>query len=268
MRRLSFIQTGLAGVNHVPLNEIPPEVTLSSNAGGYSDEVGEHAWGLLLSGAKRIVRLTRSIEYNSSKSPVQLGRDVVVLKGRRLGILGYGGIGRVVARFGLAFGMKVTAMTRSEEGKRMVDGREVDLVWGRQGLEDILKVSDAVVVALPLNNETRGMVGKDELRIMKKDTILVNVGRAEIIDQHAIYSHLAENRDFFYATDVWWTKQGKELYPPELPFFELPNFVGTPHVSGPSAVASGRAVMQSVENVLRYLNGEPVMNVVKRSDYL
>ena len=267
MSRLSFVQSGLAGVNHIPFNDIPPSVTVSSNAGGYSDEVGEFAWGLLLSGAKRILKLVRTADENASKSPLELGRGVVVLRGRVLGVLGYGGIGRSVARIGLAFGMKVDVLLRKET-KREERDDAVGYFRGTSGLEGILHESDALVLALPLTKETKGMIGRNQLDMMKKDATLVNVARAEIIDQNAIYEHLVKNESFVYATDVWWTKEGKECYPPELPFLELPNFIGTPHVSGPSAVATGGPLKNSIDNLLRFVNGEPVRSVVRRSDYV
>ena len=112
------------------------------------------------------------------------------------------------------------------------------------------------------------MIAKEELASMKKGAMLVNVARAEIVDQEALYAHLLKNEEFVYATDVWWTKDGKEMYPPELPFFDLRNFIGTPHVSGPSAAASGGPLRNSLENISRYIRGEKVGNVVDPEDYL
>jgi phosphoglycerate dehydrogenase-like enzyme len=262
MRNLSFVQSALAGVNHIPFSELSPRVTVSSNAGGYSDEVGEFAWALLLAGAKRIVKWSLSPEYGASKSPLDLGREVLVLRNRFLGILGYGGIGSVVARIGRAFGMKVTVLSRKEVSE---DG--VEWLHGEVGVESLLRSCDAVVIALPLTRSTRNMIRKDRLDLMKKDAVLVNVARAEIVDQQAVYQHLLQNKDFVYATDVWWTKDGKEKYPPELPFLGLENFIGSPHVSGPSAVAGGGPARNSIENLVRYAKGEPVRNAVDPADY-
>jgi len=263
MKRLVFIQSALAGVNHIPFRDLPASVSVSSNAGGYSDEVGEFAWGLVLSAAKRIVRLNRTLEENLSKSPLELGRDVVVLNGRTLGVLGYGGIGGSVARIGAAFGMKVMALSR-----KTVAGQRVEFLRGEQGLSTILRSCDVVTIALPLTNTTRNLIGEKELAMMKKDAILVNVGRAEVVDQKALYGHLSRNKDFVYATDVWWTKDGREVYPPELPFFALSNFIGTPHVAGPSAVARGTPLRNAIENLSRFARGEVVRNTVDRMDYV
>ena len=102
MTKLSLIQYGLAGVNHIPFGDLSREVVVCSNAGGYSDEVGEYAWGLLLAAVKRIVRLDRDVRKSGFKRPstLEVGREVLILKGKVLGILGYGGIGRTVAKLG------------------------------------------------------------------------------------------------------------------------------------------------------------------------
>ncbi len=263
MTRLSFVQSALAGVNHIPFRDLPVGAKTSSNAGGYSDEVGEFAWALLLSAAKRTVRWNRAPEESAGKSSLELGRDVVVLRDKVLGVLGYGGIGHVVAGFGKAFGMKVMVLTR-----KGIEDQGIETVTGNTGLDTTLRTSDAVVIALPLTNSTRSLIGKDRLDLMKKNAMVVNVARAEIVDQQAIYQHLLLNAGFVYATDVWWTKEGKERYPPELPFFGLGNFVGSPHVAGPSAVAGGGPLRNSLDNLLRFAKGEVVRNVVEPTDYV
>jgi phosphoglycerate dehydrogenase-like enzyme len=264
MTKLSLIQSGLAGVNHIPFGDLSQEVVVCSNAGGYSDEVGEYAWGLLLAAGKRIVRLDRDVKKSGFKraSTLEVGRDVLILKGKVLGILGYGGIGRAVAGFGKAFGMDVIVFSR-----RATEERGVVSLQGRTGLEKVLRDCDALVLALPLTRSTRGMIGGAELALMKRNAVLVNVARAEIVEEEALYRWLVDNRDFVYATDVWWMKEGRESYSPSLPFLKLDNFVGTPHVSGPSAVVGGGPSRMAVGNLLRFFRGEELLNVVDRGEY-
>jgi phosphoglycerate dehydrogenase-like enzyme len=264
MRSLSFVQSALAGVNHIPFRELRAEVVVSSNAGGYSDEVGEFAWALVLAAAKRVVESqVKSKEGGYGASPLELGKKVLILKGKTLGILGYGGIGSAVAKIGRAFGMRVLVLSRKNAVREGVES-----VGGEDGLRKLLKDSDVVVLSLPLTNSTRRMIGQTQLEMMRRDAILVNVARAEIVEQQALYEHLRVNERFVYATDVWWTKDGRECYPPELPFFELGNFIGTPHVAGPSAVVGGGPLSNALANLARYARGEGVLNVVDRSDYL
>jgi phosphoglycerate dehydrogenase-like enzyme len=102
---------------------------------------------------------------------------------------------------------------------------------------------------------------------MKPNAVLVNVARAEIVDEAAIYKHLRENPSFTYATDVWNLVDGAESYSAGVPLLKLDNFIGTPHVSCPSASASGEPMRLAIENLLRYLRGEQPKNVVDRSEY-
>ncbi|MDA4134481.1 MAG: 2-hydroxyacid dehydrogenase [Thaumarchaeota archaeon] len=264
MTRLSLVQTGLAGVNHIPFGALRKTAVVCSNAGGFSDEVGEHAWGLLLAAAKRVVKFDAAMRRKGFKAApaLELGRDILVLKGRTLGIVGYGGIGRKVAQLGRAFGMNVVAFSRSRTKEPGIVS-----VRGRSGLERVLRESDAAVIALPLTKSTRGMIGEEEISMMKPGAILVNVARAEIVDEGAIYRRLVADGKFVYATDVWWMKEGKESYAPELPFLKLENFIGTPHVSGPSAAVTSAPQRRAVKNLLRFLGGEEPLNVVDGSEY-
>ena len=103
---------------------------------------------------------------------------------------------------------------------------------------------------------------------MKPDAILVNVARGEVVQKQAVYDHLARSQRFAYATDVWWPATGGvESFSPDLPFLELPNFIGTPHASGPTAIISGAVAKGVVDNLTRYFQGKPLKNVVDRSEY-
>jgi phosphoglycerate dehydrogenase-like enzyme len=264
MTGLSMVQSVLAGVNHIPFGELSAGAVVCSNAGGYSDEVGEFAWGLLLSAAKRIVKVDAEMRRPGYQRPAtpELGREVLVLKGKALGVLGFGGIGRTVAGFGRAFGMDVTVYSR-----RGADGAGVRSVQGRRGLETLLKECDAIVLALPHTKSTDRLIGRAELSLMKPDAVLVNVARAELVDEEALFHHLVSNKKFVYATDVWWLKGGRESYAPDLPFLELDNFIGTPHASGPSAIAGRGPLRRALTNVARFLRGEQLLNVVDRNEY-
>jgi glycerate dehydrogenase len=193
----------------------------------------------------------------------QLGREVKVLNGRTLGIIGYGGIGRSVAGFGKAFQMRILAFSRGE-----IDEQGVTTFRGSDGLREMLPECDVLVLAVPLTKTTSRMLGKEEFNLMKRDAVVVNVARAEIVEEEALYQHLVENREFVYATDVWWSKDGLESYDPEIPFLELDNFIGTPHASGPSAIEGGVPLRNALENIERFLKGEQPKNVVMREDYV
>jgi len=265
MSRLRFIQSGMAGVNHIPFKHLGKRVMVSSNAGGFSSGVAEFALALILAAAKRVVKLDYALRTGGFNAEEwgDLFREVVLLRGRTLGILGYGGIGRAVGSMGRALGMNVIAFTRHVSSES-----EVQVFHGGEGLVRVLRKSDAVVIALPLSKLTVGLIGAAELAAMKTDAILVNVARAEIVDEEALYRHLLKRTQFTYATDVWQIKRGKETYSSKFPLVKLPNFIGTPHVAGGSAALTGEPGKSAAENLIRYLKGEAPQNVVDPSEYI
>jgi glycerate dehydrogenase len=240
-------------------------VTVSSNAGGFSTGVGEFALALLLAAAKRVVRFDRAMRTGEF-GPAKLDdfvRDIVHLKGKTLGVLGYGGIGRAVGSMGRALGMNLVAFSRHPSSQD-----DVQVLNGGEGLHRALRTSDAIVIALPLSKLTVGLIGGTELAMMKRDAILVNVARAEIIDEEALYHHLVKHPRFTYATDVWQIKRGKETYSSKFPLMKLSNFIGTPHVAGGGSALTGEPGKAAVENLVRYLKGEAPLNVVDPSEYI
>lgn len=265
MKNLRLFQAGNAGVNSIRFDLLDKNVVVCSNAGSYSDEVGEFAIGLMLAAGKSIVKFDRQLRAGvyARQRLDDLGRQVAFFRGKTLGIVGYGGIGRSTRRMARPFGMKVLAF-----GRHPVRDGGVKQLRGKGGLMRLLRESDVVLLAVPLTNATRGLIGREELAAMKPGGMLVNVARGEVVQEEAIYDHLVKNPRFVYATDVWWPdRQGAESFSPDLPLLELENFIGTPHASGPSAIISGTVGKGVVENLTRYFKGLPLKNVVDRSEY-
>ncbi len=264
MSGLRFIQSILAGVNHVPFASLNENAIVSSNAGAYSEEVAEYAWALLLSAGKRVVELHVSLREQkwTLRRTLDEGSEITVMRGKTLGILGFGGIGSVVGRIAKGFDMQVYAFSRKKSA-----AKRVKFFTGTSGLTNLLKKSDAVVLALPLTSQTAKIINAERLSEMKKDAILVNIARGELVDEKAMYEHLVANQNFRYATDVWWYRESRESLKTDYPFLSLPNFIGTPHVSGPSSLATGRPVQLGVENTIRFLRGRRPRNVVDPEEY-
>ncbi len=265
MKNLRLYQAGNAGVNGIRFDLLDEKVVVCSNAGSYSDEVAEFAVGLMLAAGKSIVKFDRQLRAGAFAHLRldDLGRQVAFFRGKTLGIVGYGGIGRSTGTMAKPFGMKILAF-----GRHPVSDRGVKSLRGKAGLMRLLRESDVVVLAVPLTNATRGMIGREELAVMRPGSIIVNVARGEVVQKEAIYDYLVKNPGFVYATDVWWPdEQGVETFSPDLPFLHLENFIGTPHCSGPSAIITGTVGKGVVENLTRYFKGRPLKNVVDRSEY-
>lgn len=264
MKRLQFLQSMQVGVNHVPFAGLGRKVMVASNSGAYSLEVGEHAWGLVLAAAKKVAEHHIRIKEGAKELREFSGEaaGIMVLKGKTLGVIGYGGIGSVVAGYAKAFGMNVLALTRTRK-----DARAVRFLRGKAGLCSLLRQSDVAVLSLPLTNSTFRLIGKRELSLMKGDAILVNIARGDLVDQDALYSQLKSHPNFRYATDVWWFKNGQETLEAGKRFAALQNFVGTPHMSGPTAAAAGKPGSLATDNVLRYIWGKTPQHIVDRAEY-
>ena len=258
-RRLRFVQTLVAGIDHVPFHRLPPGAVVASNAGAYSVSVAEHAFALLLAAAKDVARDTEAIRRGVFD---QEGTHKV-LRGSTLLVVGLGGIGREVGRLGRAFGMRVLGIRRAAGPTP-----EADEVGSLDALPGFAARADAVVLALPLTRRTEGLVDSRLLRGMKEDAVLVNVGRGKLIVEDDLYEHLRGHPRFRVGLDVWWTyPDGKEGRPFHRPFHELPNVVMTPHVAPFVPGQRREAVEAALANVSRFLRGETPERIVDPSEY-
>ncbi len=171
------------------------------------------------------------------------------LAGRTLGVIGYGRIGRAVAARAQAFAMEVAAF---------------DGAGGRAALETVLRESAFLVIAAPLTSETRGMIGEEELALLPAGAFLINVSRAEIVREEALFRALHSGRLGGAALDVWYRypKAGETGYGSELPFHELANVYCTPHYSAWSKGMILRRIDSMCENLKRLGRGEELERVV------
>lgn len=254
-----MLQLVSAGVDHLPFRDLPLGLMIASNAGAYAEPMAEHAVAMILAITKNL--FDRQVKLrNGTFDQTNVNR---MLQGSTCAILGFGGIGKAVARLLRCFDVKIYALNttgRTDE--------PVDFIGTLRDLEHVLRLADIVILTLPLTNSTRKLIGKEQLRWMKNDAVLVNVARADIIDEAELYQKLKEKPQFTAAIDAWWIeplRHGK--FSTNYPLLELPNVLGSPHNSGIVHNSFQKGTMHAVENVKRFLNHEPVLGVVRRSDY-
>jgi phosphoglycerate dehydrogenase-like enzyme len=258
--RLSFVQFLSTGVDSVDFSELPDSLTVACNAGAYADAVSEQAVAMVLSLAKRLPQRHAAL----AAGRFDKWAPSLTLNGATCVILGFGGIGTTTARMLRAFGARICAVTRSGQA-----ADDADLTASMADLHRVLPTADVVVIALPLTLATRGLIGAPELALMKPSAILVNVGRGPIIDQAALYEHLLTHQNFSAGIDTWWAEPtGDAPFRTDYPFLDLPNVLGSPHNSSIVAGAMTSAARLAALNVRRYLLGEPVTGVIRRSDYV
>jgi phosphoglycerate dehydrogenase-like enzyme len=175
---------------------------------------------------------------------------------KTLGIGGFGGVGRERARREAAFDMRVLAVKRSPAEAPP----DVAALWTYDRLPDLLAESDVVVMTVPLTEGTRGMIGEPQLRAMKPTALLITVGRGETVQMEPLVRALAEGWIGGAGLDVL----PVEPLPDESPLWQMPNVVITPHCAGNSPDRAGRNQKLVLDNVRRFLQGEPLRNVVDK----
>ncbi len=257
---LALLQAVVAGVDFMPLDQLPAGTILCANVGAWADPMAEHLLGMILALGKNLLpnhlKLARG-EFDRNTTSKRF-------RGGVAGILGFGGIGKATARLLRALGMHIHAVNSTGQTEA-----PVDFIGTLDDLEPVLKVSDVVLVSLPLNKGTRHLIGPGQFARMKPDAIFINAARAEIVQEGALYAHLRTHPDFRAGTDVWWEEPMTHgTFRVGYPFFALENFLGSPHNSPVVAGVFQEALAQAVQNVRFFLKGEPIRGKVNRSDYL
>jgi glycerate dehydrogenase len=258
--RLRLVQLLSAGADSVDYAALPERLLLASNVGAYAQPMAEYVMAVTLALARRLPQ--RHAEM--ARGEFGMWKPVLTLDGAVCVILGFGGIGKATARMMRAFGARIHAVNTSG-----ASSEPTDFIGTLADLDQVLAEADVLVVALPLTRATRGLIGAPELALMKPEAILVNVGRAAIVEEQALYEHLRDHPDFCAGLDAWWHEPGPgSAFSTGYPFFDLPNMIGSPHNSGVTDGALQVGVRMAAENVRRFLRGEAVIGVVRREEYL
>jgi phosphoglycerate dehydrogenase-like enzyme len=259
---LRFVQLLSAGADGIDFAAIPEQVTLASNVGAYAEPIAEHVMAMTLALARRLPQRHAALargEFNQAD-------PLLTLNGAVCAVLGFGGIGRATARLMRCFSARIYAVNSSGR-----TGEPVDFAGTLADLDQVLAAADVLVVALPLTNATRGLIGARELALMRDSAIMVIVSRAAIVDERAFYEHLRGHPAFGAGIDAWWHEPGAggpgSGFTTGYPFLDLPNVIGSPHNSGIVPGVLPSAARLAALNVRRYLRGEAVTGVVNREDY-
>lgn len=253
--RLKWIQTISTGVEKILTPEMArSEVVVTNMSGIHEVTIAEFVLMLMLMFVKDAPRsFYQQIEGRWKWFPMD------VLTDKTVGIVGLGRIGREVARVSKFFGMHVMATRRSAAIGE--ENEEVDRLLPRSDLHELLSVSDFVVLALPLTEESRGLIGASELKAMKSSARLINVSRGAIVDESELVQALQEGWIGGAGLDVF----TEEPLPADSPLRRMRNVIFSPHVSGDIAAYDVGAARLFAVNLQRYLEGEHLLNVVDKS---
>jgi len=218
-------------------------VVVCGTEGGGLD-TAELTWGLILGAARRIAE-----DHRAMRDGLWQTRIGTRLAGKTLGVLGLGRLGGAVARVGLAFDMRVTAWSPNLTAERAaaVGVERVDK-------QTLLRQSDVLSVHVVLSPRSRGLVGRDDIALMKPTAILVNTSRGPIVDTYAVIEALETGRLGYAAFDVY----DREPLPADHPLRRAPNALLTPHIGYVTEENYRSSYPQIVENVVAFLDGNPV----------
>ncbi|GGD39982.1 2-hydroxyacid dehydrogenase [Aureimonas glaciei] len=249
-----------AGLDGIDFEALAPE-TAVCNVFEHEIPIAEFVLGSLLNWEIRLDALRASMSpalwSDTYRNRVPHGE----LFGKTMGIVGFGRIGRAIATRAKAFGLRIVALDVLDPG----DGLADRIVRPDQ-LGILLAEADYCIVTCPLLPSTRGMIGRDELAAMKPSAVLVNVSRAELVEQDALYEALAENRIGGAVLDVWYRYPlgaDDQVAPSQFDFSALPNAVCTPHSSAWTSELPARRYGFIAANLGRLLRGEPLLNLVR-----
>ncbi len=251
--KLRWLQTPIAGLENYMFPKLAESnVTLTNMSKIYSDMIADHALGFILMFARGLhLYMRRQVQGKWQKdTPVRHLADCT------LGIIGLGGIGTELAKRGKACAMRVIAVdARPGEPPDFVDA-----LWPQSQLNDLLAQSDFVVSCVPQTPETEGLLGASEIGRMKSSAYLINISRGVVVKLDALVDALRNGTIAGAALDVYEI----EPLPADHPLWGMDNVIMTPHVAAQNPHVSQRRIDTLTGNLRRYLNGEPLRNVVDK----
>lgn len=247
---LKLISVAFTGVDHIDLEACQKQGVTVCNAPGYSTHsVAELAIGFMITVMRNMV----PCDVATRKGKTRTGLIGNELKGKKLGIIGTGSIGLRVAEIGKVFGCELLGYNRSEKEQ----AKELGLEY--VNLDTLMKESDIISLHLPHTEETKGMIDKEKISLMKESSIFINVARGPIVDNEALAAALKEGHIAGAGIDVF------EMEPPipqDHPLLNAPNTVVTPHVAFATPEAFYRRANTVFDNIESWLQDNPqnVMN--------
>lgn len=268
---LQWLQLLGAGCEHLAGNAIMNgDVSITTASGVHATPIAEYVLGAMLGFYRWIIPAHRAQMQRRWLPQADVARVSRELRGKTIGIIGYGSIGREVARLAKPFGTRILAVKRdlarrAEEGYAVADtgdpnGVLPDAVYGPGELLQVLPECDVVVLAVPSTPATRGMMDERAFHAMKAGSYVVNIARGNIIDEGALIDSLTSGHLAGAALDVF----EEEPLPASSPLWDMENVLVTPHISGASRPNLRRVFELFAENLERFVHDKPLLNLVAR----
>lgn len=254
---LKWVQSISSGVDSFMYPQfINSPVVLTSEKGLVGEHLADHGFGLLLSLTRQLVA-AHDLGPASWQHRGELRAAEIELTGSTMGIIGFGGTGRAMARRAVAFGMHVRAVDKDP----VPAGEGVEQVEGSSQLHDMLANSDVVAICCPLTHETQNLINADTLAVCKTGAFLINVTRGEVMDEQALVAALKSGHLRGAGLDV----APREPLPAESELWTLPNVVMTPHTAGASQFRAQRNLARFLTNLGKFARNEPLDGIIDKT---
>jgi phosphoglycerate dehydrogenase-like enzyme len=257
------VQAPAVGVGHLLSAElIASPIVLTSARGVRARAMAEHVMGMTIALARQLPWvMAKQRAHLWALDDIEASGSIRTLQNRRMGIIGLGAIGLEVAQAASGFGMRVWGIRKRADEPLPAF---VEKILPPDRLNELLESSDVVVLSAPLTPETRQLINAETLPMIKRGAFLINISRGKLIDDEAVAAALANGRLGGAALDVF----TREPLDPASPFWELPNVIITPHMSGAMEDYWTPLVALFAENLRRFERSQPLLNVVdKRAGY-
>ena len=258
--KMRLLQAPAAGTDGIQRSCLPPHAQLA-NCFGHENAIAEYVMAALLARHVPLYEADRDLRKGEwsffSGRPGALRTE---LGAQTLGLIGFGHIAKTLAQRAKAFGMRVVVANRSD-----VSSADVDQSFKLADLHSFMQICDAVVVTLPLTDNTRGLIDAKALACMRKHAVIVNVGRGPVIEEAALFQALKAQHIGGAIIDTWYQYPSTEhaiCAPSQFDFASLPNVLMTPHMSGWTEGTVQRRKQSIADNINRLSQGQPLRNVL------
>lgn len=240
---LKLLAVAFTGLDHIAMEACRAKGITVCNCAGYSNAaVSDLVFGMLITLYRNVIPCNERVRVGGTKDGL-IGME---LEGKKFGVIGTGAIGSRVANIASAFGCEVYAYSRTK--KELPNVTYVSL-------EELLSHCDIVSLHVPLSEETRGLINRDRLALMKKTSVLINTARGPVVDSEALAEALNEGKIAGACVDVF------EMEPPvpqEHPLLHAKNLIATPHIAFATKEALVKRAIINLNNVKYWLEGNPI----------
>jgi phosphoglycerate dehydrogenase-like enzyme len=267
-RKLRLLQVSGTGTDEIDFGSLRGDVVVA-NTFNHERSIAEWVIMAMLALGRQLIPSDRHLRMGVWDSIFSDPSQELypTLRGKTLCLIGFGHIGREIALLVRPFGMNVLAVKRRLDDK-LADRRGVSFIGGLDDMPRLLKEADYLVLALPVGPETQGLIGRRQLEMMKTSAYLINVARAGLVDEDALYEALAGRRIAGAALDVWYRypleKDGSgQTLPGNRQFQMLDNVIMTPHSSGSTEETYRLRAVDVAENIKRFQASEPLVNLIQ-----